>query len=166
MRIVIKDADFSAVSIGKIGEDLSFNFNSSNYNDWMVNPPVNPITQEDLASGVNAGSTKSGNGDATCYQGSNGDSSYTTYTGPGRFVSKDIPVVPGMKVTFTADNTTTIPVIVCLDSSKQAMTPVNTTNCAWAAVSQVFTIPAGCAFIQLSIAKIASWTSFVGTMPE
>lgn len=139
MRIVVKGADFSAVSIGKVVEDLSFEINKDNVADKMVN-----------WNGTSASSV-------TYYQIS--DNQLSEITNANRVRTDYIKVTPGMKIKFNkATNTATIPFVVSFDENKNVL---GVDKCfvsdAGTLYDTEFTIPSGVSYIWVQL-QVSAFT--------
>lgn len=163
MRMVIKNADFSSVSIGKVYKDLSFSYDT----DAKLReiPWLNVVdTTADFPW------TENNNASNTLILVANSSSSsYSTMTDKTRFVTDYIEVVQGMTITGKFANTNTVPTIVCFDENKNTLGP-SSTYCSWinGTASFTFTVPAGVKYIKLQCSSIyaSSGYKFVGTMPS
>ena len=116
MRIVIKGADFSDVSIGKIIRDLSFRVCGASDSEEGVHGFINYSDGQVIKA------------DAT-YEVIDG--SVTAVSPVFRLITDYLPVVPGMEITFLGikkSNTSTIivPFVSCFDSSKTLLTDAST----------------------------------------
>ena len=143
MRIVIKDADFSAVSIGKVIEDLSFTFLPSSFVNYLSDTTPNFTA-------------------VTYFVGSSTSENLSTATNANRGISDFIKVIPGMQIKFegTWSNTSTTPSIVAFDGNKNVLPP---SKCGWTTESSSFIVQQGVAFIKLQSSGVTG--ECVGTMP-
>lgn len=162
MRLIIKNADFSSVSIGKVPKDLSFSVDSSNYEDYFLNPPYDTTLPQYAYDG---------NCDAvTQYNAQDGDNAYTLYENDkNRFQTDFIPVTEGMTIELKyLQGGNSCPVLVCFNSAKQPIVPANETTAVWFAeiTSGDFVIPNGCSFIKIQTSILRSDFAIKGTMPE
>lgn len=161
MRIIIKDADFSEVSIGKIVKDLSFSYdNGTKVLGILVNPPtgVSVVSQIYSAdSGVNPA--------AKYYNGSVDSAELTETNNAYRYVSELIEVSPGMVITgSTIPNTTGNPSVVAFDYNMDVLTP---SECAWSNDGAFsYTVPNGVKYISFQMVILSPFASLTGTMPE
>ena len=165
MRLIIKGADFSTVSIGKVVKDLSFEYHHEDCVEWLTNPPtVSPIVFP-----VSAGTEESNNSSTVYYAASSSDSSYRYTDNQHRYTSDFIEVTPGMKIKgLYTTGTATVPTIVCFDSSmNNPLTPIsiyaywgNTSDDGWA-----FTIPNNVKYIKIQINTLFSGGKILGEMP-
>lgn len=162
MRIVIKGADFSANSIGKVGRDLSFEFTWED-TSWIQNSGI-PATLTGL---ISSGSPYGG---ADWYEGSNGGNTWEKrINNNNRFASFPIEVTAGMLIRVVwIGNTATVPTVLALDSDKNPLTPCNTTNALWQtdSDSHYFTVPQGASYIIVTASQMRPGTKVTGTMPE
>ena len=149
MRIKIKNADFSSVSIGKVEKDFSFAYVGSE--KLKTTPWVNVINPAANLPWTSGGTNLS---DITFLLASSSSSSYSTLTNNQRMLSDYIEVVEGMIITTNLKNTDTVPLIVCYDANKNALGP-SSTYCLWktssAEYSSTFTIPAGVKYIRINV---------------
>lgn len=161
MRLIIKNSDFSSVSIGKVLKDISFSVDSSNYKDYFLNPPYNTNLPQYSYDGNCDGVTQ--------YSASSGDSSYTLYENDkNKFQTDFISVTEGMTIELKyLHGGNNCPVLVCFNSAKQPLVPANGTNAVWFAeiMSGTFVIPSGCSYIKIQTSIIRSDSAIVGTMP-
>ena len=171
MRIVIKDADFSAVSIGKVYRDLSFNY--PNTASLKADFPWANVISRTAALSWNQ---SSGNLSNTTFLGaSSGDNAYTPYTNNNaRLVSDYLEVCPGMVIHFNHFiNTATIPVIVCYDENKTPLGP-SASYSKWVTSTSAddtsFTVPDGVKYITFCVTSLDDFSGgsnyIRGEMPE
>ena len=162
MRIIIKGADFSANSIGKVGKDLSFAYNTDaelktipflNIVDRTANLPWTGDTSNVRAELI--------------YLGSSSATSFTTNTSAARIITDYIEVTEGMTITGVFNTTNSVPTIICFDESKNVLGPSATYTC-WinGTDSFTFTIPSGVKYIKLEVNSVSTGFYFRGTMPE
>lgn len=162
MRIVIKGADFSAVSIGKVTRDLSFEL-CGNTIDGISGFP-NWDEDEQIVHAVKT------------YQIIDGVVSLTSTLGE-RLQSDYIEVCEGMTVTLSnvtdANASNGIrALLVCFDENKNLLTTA-ATYAAWRDLrgsvinNSPFTIPSGVKYIRLQCVKTTTTNKniFTGTMP-
>lgn len=152
MRVIIKNADFSDVSIGKVVKDLSFSFTAADGVD-----AINAFFPN-----YNSGTPTS----TTIYVGSSGGS-VTTSSSANRSVSDYIPVIAGMtiKLNFVASAATT-PVLIAFNSNKEVIS----SSCVWETTNNpvTYTVPEGVAFIKVQVQTVVTGTNNTaasGTMP-
>lgn len=160
MRVVIKNADFSAVSIGKVIRDLSFNYSNGTLLNAIMKNPIDEVTE----NGYDASSTH--NAAATYYVGSSGSESFSVVTNANRIVSELIEVVEGMVISSTVlNNTDSVPSIVCFDSDKNVLPP---SKACWSYYNTInsFIIPSGVKYISIQTSKIKNATNIKGVMPS
>lgn len=160
MRIVIENADFSSVSIGKRVKDLSFSYaNGTAMLGILVNPPTGVSA---VTSSISAGSGT--NPTASYYTGSSSSETLTAASNANRFVSDFIEVTEGMGISSTKlGNTYTVPSIVAFDSGKNVLTP---NKCAWSSGGALsYTVPSGVKYIKIQTSVLAVDTNITGTMP-
>ena len=150
MRVIIKNADFSAVSIGKVIEDLSFKIDTNNVTSKFVNwnGTSSSSIQYYVINNGELGTTENGNRIRTDY----------------------IKVVPGMDILLNnCTNTQSVPTIVCFNSNKH---PLGVSSCYitdTTVANAHYTIPQGTAYIWIQIQALYLTTSaflIMGTMPE
>lgn len=169
MRIVIKNADFSSVSIGKVTKDLSFNYVGDDIRDF----PWDNISDKTVALPWVGGLSSNVTG-TTILLATSEASSYTVLTNNNnRIVSDFIEVVPGMVITSKIiTGTNNIPFIVCYNANKEALGPSSTYN-QWSesVIEKTFTIPEGVKYIKIQSSGIKASVQSVdtvlkGEMPE
>ena len=156
MRIVIKDADFSDVSIGKVVEDLSFLFTAADGVD-----AINAFFPN-----YNSGGTIQ---DTTCYIGSEGGT-VSPQTKHNRLVSDFHEVVEGMtvKTLFVISGGDTVPAIVAFDASKNVIS----TACMWINeyTQKTYIVPANVKYLKFQTNAVATTTpnylTINASMPE
>ena len=163
MRIAIKGADFSAVSIGKVTRDLSFEL-CGNTVDGISSDFLNWDEDEQTVHNVHT------------YQIVEGVVSLTSSYGE-RLQSDYIEVCEGMTVTFgnvtdaNASNGIRA-LLVCFDENKNLLTTA-ATYAAWRDLggstinNSPFVIPSGVKYIILQCQKTTTTNKniFTGTMP-
>ena len=145
MRIIIKNADFSQVSIGKVVKDLSFAFDSSNgagggtgHGDMDV---INAFFPN-----FNSGSPTS----ATYYSGSSGGTVTDAGTTVNRIVSDFIEVSEGMTITAERmpSGGSSSPIMIAFDANKAIISSA----CMWASGTPPYidtkVLPAGVKYIK------------------
>lgn len=170
MRLVIKNADFSGVSIGKVVKDLSFEYDAHNLS-WLqqATPPSYSDIDAAGADGIAAGSSY---GVSSYWKGSNGDADWVKVeSGSARFTSIPIEVSEGMVITLKrmANTSDACPVIECLNSEGEPLSTPSGTVAAWNTddmTDVTFTIPANTKYIMVIFAKVYKWSSVKGVMPE
>jgi hypothetical protein len=162
MRIIIKNADFSSVSIGKVVKDLSFNYsNGVAVNGILLNPCTNELLI--TSSGYDFGSGS--NVAATYKVASEGDSDWSSDTTTvNRGVSNFIEVSAGMIIrgNHLTGGGSRVPTVVCYNSNKEVLPP---SYALWGNLD-LFTIPNGVSYIKIQINNIRSTSKIGGTMPE
>lgn len=153
MRMIIKNADFSSVSIGKVVKDLSFSF-----------------TAEDGNDAINAFFINYNNGSftrATIYLGNSGNP-VTGSTSNGRTVTDFIEVTGGMKINlqrvYAPSNS---PTVIAFDADKNILS----SKCRWETGYAPYTyiVPEGVKYIKLQSQGIETtypYTTCSGTMPQ
>lgn len=162
MRIIIKDADFSANSIGKVGKDLSFAFNTV---DELRNMPwLNIVDKtEALPWNEDMGNTST----ITFYAATTSATTFSTITNAARIISDYFEVVEGMQISVLTNNTINIPTLLCFDENKNILGPSSTyTEWLGTTGSFIFTVPSGVKYIQFQINTLDTGHYFRGTMPE
>lgn len=141
MRIVIKGADFSAVSIGKVVEDLSFSFKASDGVD-----AINAFFPT-----YNSGSPET----APYYTGSSGSEvTIDTSGSSSRVVSDYHKVSEGMSIVMSyLTNPSSGPIIICFDENKNILS----SKCFWNAeqINKTITIPSGVSYVKFQTNYIA-----------
>ena len=144
MRLVVRGADFSAVSIGKVYKDISFDLDYQEIISILENPPYNPAATPSSTS-------------------------YGTFNNNARFITDYIPVVEGMTIIFQGlCGGNSVPAITCYDSSKTIKTPPQTYS-IWSnddSVRAEFVVPAGVSFIRATFERLTANTKLERTMPE
>lgn len=146
MRVVIKGADFSNVSIGDVIEDLSFVFKNNEFTN--CNPSA--------ATGFNP---------ADIYVGGSSAEAFTiSENNPNRGISDFIRVIPNMTLTFTGtwSNTATVPSVVPFDASQNLLTPAKG---FWTTEGRSFVIPEGVYFVKLQASSYSGGGTCTGSMP-
>lgn len=162
MRVIIKNADFSEVSIGKVVKDLSFSYVGEALNNIFANPVDDwSLVIDALPYDYSAG--QGHNEKATLYVGGSDAQSWTVLNNANRFVTEEIEVCEGMQLTVHLNSTfpTNMPSITCFDSDHQVLAP----NVA-ASWTSPYTIPAGVKYVKFQFQGISTTTSVAGTMPE
>lgn len=165
MRIVIKNADFSAVSIGKVVKDLSFSYGVGGDKTMQELPWIN-ISNTSAALPWNDGNAII---TSTNYLAATDSSeSYTTANNAHRIISDFIEVTQGMVIKSNSSGATNVPSIICYNESKEALGPGNGYAC-WYEINsneKIYTIPAGVKYIKYQATEVASSQYFKGEMPE
>ena len=165
MRVIIKNADFSEVSIGKVVKDLSFDYPNSSA---LRNAPWENGPVATTALPWNDGMYSS-----TSYLSAAEDAAqYTPVTNAHRLVTDFIEVVEGMIITSNlmggSDN---LPVLICYDSTKNVLGPSSTYtkwNKSTYLENWTFTVPAGVKYIKIQSTGILNTVDQIlkGEMPE
>lgn len=165
MRIIVKGADFSNVSIGKVIKDLSFNYNTLQQMNSLLANPVDDLSLVDPTDGFAAGGRGGGhNGSATYYGAESGDSQYQSATNEYRFISNLIEVTEGMVITYTAiDGSSSLPTFICYSDENTLIVPP---VAYWGSFNGTYTIPAGVKYIRFQCAHLYSYATLKGDMPE
>lgn len=164
MRVIIKNADFSSVSIGKVTTDYSFSYKGEQVNNILDNPVDDWSVV--IAADPNAYPAGAGNnGNTTFYLGSNGATEYQVYAdNPNRLTSDEIEVIEGMVITATPKAGSTLPnnmpTIICYNAAHELLAP----NVA-ASWSSPYTIPAGVKYIKFQFAGLSVSAEVAGVMP-
>lgn len=158
MRIIINNADFSSVSIGKVEKDLSFSYiGQEAIAAKLLNPPYS-ITSTRIFAGPDIN-------DRVDYpRASSGDQDYTMATNnPNRFITDFIPVKGGMVLTYLCENTENVPVVTCYDSSQNILTPPDTYS-SWSTDTNVhtFTVPSGVAYVKFCMSSLQTGSELIG----
>ena len=162
MRVIIKNADFSGVSIGKVVRDLSFNYDTLQEMNSILTNPVDDLSVVDPTDGYGAGSGH--NGSATYYWASSGDQEYTPNTNQYRFISNKIEVSEGMKITYTAiDGASDLPTIICYSEEDTLIVPP---EAFWGSFNGEYVIPSGVKYIRFQCAHLYGYATIKGEMPE
>ena len=141
MRVVIKGADFSSVSIGKVVNDLSFSFKAT---DGVA------VINEFFPT-YNSGSPIS----APYYIGASGSEVTLEASGSSsRVVSDYHKVSEGMSIVMGyLTNPSSGPIIICFDENKNILS----SKCFWNPdkVNNTITIPSGVSYIRFQTNFIA-----------
>jgi hypothetical protein len=141
MRVVIKGADFSSVSIGKVVEDLSFSFKAT---DGVA--AINEFFPT-----YNSGSPIS----APYYVGTNGSEVTLEASGSSsRVVSDYHKVSEGMSVVMSyLSNPFSGPIVICFDENKNILS----SKCFWNSdqINKTITIPSGVSYVKFQTNYIA-----------
>lgn len=161
MRIVIKNADFSSVSIGKVIEDLSFSFSitNENVNENVLNPPSVALTSSALVA-----SPENNDGTTIYLAESSGSTFDVRVNNKNRWVTDFFEVTEGMIINLTSwysGGEANTPNVVCFDENKNVMNPPN--GC-WSGSSYI--IPSGCHYIKFQSSQIRLNQGASGTMPQ
>lgn len=144
MRIVIKNADFSSVSIGKVVKDLSFSFDSAN-GAGSGEGHGDIVTINAFFLNFNSGTPTA----TTIYAGSEGGTVTTVDNSPNRFVSDFHEVSEGMIINayqFGHDNNS--PNIIAFDEDKNIVSA----SCKWVSSTSpydaTFVVPNGVKYVK------------------
>lgn len=168
MRVIIKGADFSNVSIGKVVEDLSFRVSA------------NPLAEEGVHGFMNWDE------DSQTVTTSNAsyritDGVVSQASGISRLITGFIKVIPGMIVSLVGGQTninsssSIYSIISCFNANKELLTNASI-YAAWMNKTSPytlnnipFTVPEGVAYIRImsnSNATTAAQNIYIGSMPE
>ena len=168
MRVIIKGADFSNVSIGKVTKDLSFRISANP----LATEGVHGFTNWDEENQTVLTSD-------TAYKVSG--STVSQSNGTSRLITDFIEVIPGMAISLFRGQTningssSTYAIISCFNSNKELLTNAST-YAAWMDRTSPynlnnipFTVPEGVAYIR--IMSNSNTTSdgqniYIGSMPE
>lgn len=158
MRIIVKGADFSNVSIGKVIKDLSFNYNTLQLVNSVLTNPIDDLSVVDPVNGYGAGNGH--NGSVTYYGAAEGDANYQSYTNKYRFISNLIEVAEGMVITYNMLTSMTPLFIFYSDKNTMIIPPQG----YWGSDTGTFTIPSGVKYIRFQTSKIYTYTLVKGEM--
>lgn len=168
MRVIIKGADFSNVSIGKVVEDLNFRISANSLAEEGVYGFMNwdedsqTVTTSDAIYRIT---------DGVVYQGS----------GSSRLITDFIKVIPGMIVslkggqTYINGSNSIISIISCFNANKELLTDASI-YAAWMNNTSPymlnnipFTVPEGVTYIRIisnNNTTSVNQNIYIGSMPE
>ena len=170
MRIIIKNADFSSVSIGKVVKDLSFSFDSSN--------GAGPGKGHGDNATINAFFPNWNNGTPTeteYYSGSEGGTVTMAGTTANRIVSDFHEVSEGMLISLSmVAGGSSIPNIIAFAADKSTIV---SSACKWGSgvhMDSSLVVPEGVKYIKFQTGATTGgmdnlangYTTASGTMPE
>ena len=155
MRIIVKNADFSEVSIGKVVIDLSFSFDAADGVDAI----------NTFFPNYNSGTPSN----TTIYTGRSGETvSASDSPTNTRLVSDYIQVRPGMIInTRFAATVATTPLIIAFNNNKEIISG----SCGWNADNTYsYEVPSGVAYIKVQVSSVATgptnYTKVSGSTPN
>ena len=163
MRVIIKGADFSQVSIGKVVKDLSFEYLSGSAINTILANPIDNVSYIDPSTGYTPGSH---NASTTFYMASASDASYTVMNNTYRLVSDFIEVTSGMTISgnrLTGRNV--MPIIICYNKNKELIEPPVAKWTDDANRTFTYIIPNNVAYIKIQTEILYQDSSIKGTMP-
>ena len=169
MRIVIKNADFSSVSIGKVVKDLSFSFDSSNGTGPGEGHGDNAVINEFFPNWNNGTPTE-----AEYYSGTEGGTVTMAGITDNRIVSDFHEVSEGMLISLSmVAGGSSIPNIIAFAADK---TTIVSSACKWgsgAHMDSSLVVPEGVKYVKFQtpttgagVGNLADgYTTASGTMP-
>lgn len=159
MRVIIKNADFSSVSIGKVEKDLSFDYQG------VLQLKTFPWVNANLSAPL---PWTDGNLLIADYlSAADSAESYTQQHNAARLVSDYIEVTEGMVIETNCKNTYNVPAIICYNANKEALGP-SSTYCLWKTNNEYnyarFTVPAGVKYIVVNFMEIVDAATEASTI--